>query len=97
MKILSNTEEGGRVVELSREEMRELYLLVKSCNPEINDIQGAIWDLGVRNRNESMYAEGVDDYNFSKVIGSIRAFRDAQFVANKIKNLGEAFERTIKS
>lgn len=94
MKILSNTENGGRVVELSRDEFRELYALAKSCDASINDIQGAFWGLHTRNEDNVFYE--INDFDFSEPLANVRVFYEMQFNINKIRNLIDGIEKSLK-
>ena len=94
MKILSNTDKGGRVVEFSEREFRELYVLAKSCNPDVTDLQDAVWQLQMIQDDRKYY--DINEFDFSEVFANVRAFREMQFNINKIKNLVDGIEKSIK-
>jgi hypothetical protein len=83
MKILSNTDTGGRVVEFSEDEFKEFYALAKSCNPQAEDVR------------EASYSE-IYNFDFTEVFGNIRAFRDMQYVTNKLQNIINSLKDAVK-
>ena len=97
MKILSNTEQGGRVVELSRDEMVELYLLMKTCDDSVLDEKEARWDLGAL--PDPRFSGYLPDsgFDFSKLFSIIRAWRIAKFSVNNLRHLTDAIEKAISS
>ena len=92
MKILSHTEEGGRVVELSKSEMRELFLLMKSCDDEAVNEQGVIWETYARGVAEETY---IHEYNFTHLFSLVRAWRDAKFSLNAFRDITSKIEKAI--
>lgn len=94
MIILSNTDKGGKIVEFSEDEFRELYALAKSCDPQMEDAREAFWDLRPISRDTRV--EYANNFDFTTVFGNVRAFREMQYATNKIKNLGKALEDAIR-
>ena len=86
MKLLSDTAEGGKVVELTRGEWHELILLVSSI--EGKEEREAHWDL--QGGNQSMdFKSYSSDLPLQGVFGAIMAFTQAKFRLNEL-------ERTVK-
>ena len=93
MKILSTTENDGRVVELEREEFRQLYLLMRSCDPDVVDERFAMWDSGVDTKDG--YAKQIDLFNFTSLFSLIRAWRESRFALNTLKKLIAGIEKAL--
>ena len=89
MKILSKTEEHGRVVELTEQEFAEFAKLAFAVEGKSEG--EARWDFQMRDRDMVL-----DNISFDGVFGAITAFYSAKFRANEIRQLLERFENTIK-
>jgi len=95
MKILSKTENGGRVVELSRSEFRELYTLAQTCDDSVLDEYSAVWSLSAFGDRMEKASEMFDDFDFTKLFSVVRAWRVAKFSVNELKSLISGIEKAI--
>lgn len=94
MKLLSNTAEGGRVVEFTREEYRQFIRLANALNGlEESEQQWQFEEL-----ERSVARAYKDNIDFSGVFGTILAFSKARFRSNELRNLLNSMDHylTIK-
>jgi hypothetical protein len=89
MRTLSNTENGGKVVELTRQEWRELVHLAKAVDGKtIDDLQGEHYFGGLRSEGEAIL-----NTDYSGMFGAIRAFYESNFVLNELKQLVGRYDK----
>jgi len=95
MKILSVTQEDGRVVEMSRLEFQEFCLLAKAVEG-IGEGE-AYHTMAMRGiPNEFEYFEESTGAAFEGTFGAIRAFYEALFRANEMQHLVNGFYALLK-
>jgi hypothetical protein len=82
MKILSETLQNGRVVELTNDEWREFIILAAALEGKTED--SLYFDFRTRYNDSVTQKNGVD---FSGVFGAILAFYEARFRANELHRL----------
>jgi hypothetical protein len=85
MILLSKTEDGGRVVELTRLEFKEFSLLVNALEGKT---EADSWNFGMEwsSRNDQSMSPQ-EKYQFEGVFGAILAFAKARFRANELREL----------
>jgi len=93
MKILSNTENKGRVVEFTQEEFFELFILAQTEDPNIEDEVMASWAFQM---NPRKFDEAINGFDFSGVFGKVRAYAASKFHVNGIKKLIENYETFLE-
>jgi hypothetical protein len=86
MKILSKTEELGRVIELTGPEWREFLTLIAAVEGK----QGDEFNFNFRTRYEQ--TDPIRDIDFSGVFGAILAFYEAKFKSNELRALVNRFD-----
>lgn len=85
MKILSVTQGDGRVIELTSDEFREFAILAQALEGKS---QGeAHWEFQTHNR---LFVS--EDVNFRGVFGAIRAFYEAKFRTNELRQLANRLQ-----
>jgi hypothetical protein len=90
MKVLSETIDNGRVVELTHNEFTELMILARALEGKTND--ELRFDFQMHDR--SFVAD--DPIDFNGVFGAILAFSEAKFRLNELKQLVQSFEEYLK-
>jgi len=88
MKILSKTEGGGRVVELTHQEWVEFAEL--SLSIEGKEENEAHWNFQIRDYNTVR-----DEVDFSGVFGAILAFKSAMFRVNELQKLTDNIRESL--
>jgi hypothetical protein len=91
MKILSITRDEGRVVELTREEFKQFAILAKAL--EGLDENRTHW--GFEAHGGVMFSIE-EDIDFSGVFGAIKAFYEAKFRSNELRQLLNRFDDFLK-
>jgi hypothetical protein len=89
MKILSETAQEGRVVELTANEWHEFKILARALEDKRPDDFG--WDFGMKDRG--IVNSFID---FNGVFGAIRAFYMAKFRQTELKQLVGDFEKFME-
>lgn len=91
MKILSETVSGGRVVELTENEYKEFNVLAKALEGKtIDEMRGELFFKGFMRNAPVEY-----EVNFNGVFGAIRAFYEASFHLNGLKQLVSNYEKFV--
>lgn len=91
MKILSITQEDGRVVEFSRQEFRQLSILAAALEGMSENEAHGYFDF--RMQSEIVSSSVVD---LEGVFGAIKAFYEARFRVNELKKLVSVYEKYLE-
>jgi hypothetical protein len=95
MRSLSNTENGGRVVEFTRDEWRQFKILALSLEGKTMDEAQTEFMYGTSN-NDRASAICIIEYDFNGVFGAIRAFYEANFQLSELKQLVGKFDKFME-
>ena len=97
MKILSVTQNDGRVIEMSNQEFREFCILAKAVEgKEYGEVVYGDFAMHGLPRENSYFDESVGE-QFEFVFGAIRAFYLALFRANEMQKLVTGFYAAIRA
>ena len=89
MRILSKTQDEGRVVELSKREWIEFYKLTQAIEGKE---QADTWNFEMRGERF-----GIDtSFVFDGVFGAIEAFYLAKFRVNEMQRAVDAFRHSVE-
>lgn len=91
MKLLSETSERGRVIELTHKEWVEFAKLAGAVDGKSES--ETRWDFQMRD-DDARIQDGSD---FSGTFGAIRAFYAARFRTNEIKEMLESFQKFLEN
>jgi hypothetical protein len=86
MKVLSVTQGEGRVVELTREEFREFAILANALEGKTEG--EANWEFQM---HDGRYIPN-DDVDFKGVFGAVKAFYEAKFRINEMRQLANRLQ-----
>jgi len=91
MRALSNTENGGKVVEFTHDEWRQLKVLAMSLEGKTLDDAKTDFFINGSNRETSIV-----EYDFNGVFGAIKAFYEANFELASLKQLIGKYDEFMK-